>query len=269
MAYSAIGGFPSQQLSFSRKKLETDETLDPHRKYENHMFIVYMHVNKVNGHVYIGITHHTNPYRRWGYGGDKYLHCVKFMHAIQKYGWKNFEHIVLCKTSKDRAILIEQTLISHYKKLGICYNIANGGEGAEAMSEETKQKLKKIKSKHPAMQGRHHTPEARAKISEAGRNRVMKPSTRQLLEEKVWSKRRNVPIIRSKESIRKQAEKTSMAVLQLDLNGNALREFPSTRVADEFINNGKRHNHIADVCNGKRKTAGGYMWKYKEERRAV
>ena len=36
--------------------------------------------------------------------------------------------------------------------------------------------------------------------------------------------------------------------------------------ADKYINNGKKQNHIADVCNGKRKTAYGYKWIYKERR---
>lgn len=47
--------------------------------------------------------------------------------AILKYGWNNFEHIILCKTSKDRAIVLEQYLIRHYKRKGLSYNISNGG----------------------------------------------------------------------------------------------------------------------------------------------
>lgn len=273
MAYNAIGVLQNKHNVWcnacGNTKLEIKNTPDKHRQYGNHIFLVYMHVNKINGKVYIGITHHVNPNRRWGYSGQKYTHCVKFLNAINKYGWENFEHVILCRTTKEKAIVIERTLIAHYKKLGISYNLADGGEGTEAITDETRQKLsEKMKANHP-MKGKHHTPEARAKISEAGRNRVMKASTRQKLEEKVWSKRRNVPIKRSKESILKQAKALSMPVIQLDLNGNVIREFPSTRVADEYINNGKRCNHIADACNGKRQTASGYKWKYKEEKEVI
>lgn len=104
---------------------------------EERKYIVYIHKNKINGKVYVGITHYTNPEKRWGYGyhGNPY-----FQSAISKYGWNNFEHIILFKNiNKELACREEQLLISRYKKKGICYNIANGGEGSEAMSEEIKE----------------------------------------------------------------------------------------------------------------------------------
>lgn len=249
--------------------LETNEFSDPHRQYNNHVYLVYMHVNKINGKVYVGITHHVNPNKRWGYSGQHYNHCNKFVNAINKYGWNNFEHIILCRTNKDKAIVLERTLIAHYKKLGISYNLADGGEGTECVTEENRKKIsERMRTNHP-MKGKHHTPEARAKISEAGRNRVMKESTRQKLYEKVWSRRKGMHFTFPPGHGQKAAELLSRPVLQLDLQGNVLKEFPSTRVADEFIHGGKRHNHIADVCNGKRKTDGGYKWIYKEERRSI
>lgn len=278
MAYNAIGGFPPQQLSFKRtdwvgmykgKNLETKEIKDVHRKHEKHVFLVYLHVNKLNNNVYVGITHHINPNKRWGYSGQKYAHCKKFLNAINKYGWDNFKHIVLCRTNKESAIILEKALIAHYKRLGISYNLADGGEGSTAISKETRELLCKIKSANPPMLGKHHTPEAKALIAEAGRKRVMKESTRKKLQEKVWSKMIGVHREVSEEARRKMSESRSFAVLQLDLDGNIIREFPSTVIADEFINNGKRQNHIADVCNGKRKTAHGYKWIYKKERRTV
>lgn len=276
MTYSTTGGFPAQQHhkidwvgKCKNKILKTGENKDIHRKYANHVFLVYLHINKTNGHTYVGITHHINPNRRWGYSGQHYKHCRKFLNAIKKYGWNNFKHIVLCRTSKERAILLERTLIAHYKRAGISYNLANGGEGVQAVSNETKKLLHKIKSANPPMQGKHHTLKAKALIAEAGRNRVMKESTRELLKEKVWSKMSNIHKYVTKEGRKKISQKLSMPVLQMDLDGNVLREFSSTIVADKFINNGKRQNHIADVCNGKRQTAHGYKWTYKKERRTA
>lgn len=274
MAYNAIGGFPPQQHPRKDWKspcvhlgLDTGEHSDSCRKYENHVFLVYLHINKINGHVYVGITHHVNPNKRWGYSGQKYTHCIKFMHAIHKYGWDSFDHIILCRTSKDRAIAMEMALIAHYKRLGISYNITDGGDGAESISEKNRKIIsERMRTNHP-MKGKHHTPEARAKIAEAGRGRKMKESTRRKLEEKVWSKRRNVHIEMSKESRTKIAKSLSKPVLQLSLDGIILREFSSTIEADRYVNSGNRYNHIADVCNGKRKTANGYRWMYKEERR--
>ena len=283
MAYNAIGGFPPQQLSFNKKRedwlgkcknpnLGTEELSDPHRKYDNHVFLVYMHINKINGKVYVGITHHANPNRRWGYSGQKYTHCVKFLNAIKKYGWDNFDHYVICRTDKEKAKAIEITLIAHYKKLGISYNLSDGGDGAESITEANRKAISERMQKNHPMKGKHHTPEARAKISEANRKRVYTEEQKEQLRkagELGRKKMKDRGWKRSEESIKKQVEKISKPVLQLDLSGNILREFPSTRVADEYMNHGKRCNHIADVCNGKRQTANGYRWKYKEERRSI
>lgn len=283
MAYNAIGGFPPQQLSFNKKRenwlgkcknpnLGTEELSDPYRKYDNHVFLVYMHINKINGKVYVGITHHANPNKRWGYSGQKYTHCVKFLNAIKKYGWDNFDHCVVCRTDKEKAKAIEIALIAHYKKLGISYNLSDGGDGAESITEANRKAISERMQKNHPMKGKHHTPEARAKISEANRKRVYTEEQKEQLRkagELGRKKMKDRGWKRSEESIKKQVEKISKPVLQLDLSGNVLREFQSAKVADEYMNHGKRCNHIADVCNGKRQTANGYRWKYKEERRSI
>lgn len=283
MAYNAIGGFPPQQLSFNKKRedwlgkcknanLGIEELSDPHRKYDDHVFLVYMHINKTNGKVYVGITHHANPNKRWGYSGQKYTHCVKFLNAIKKYGWDNFDHYVICRTDKEKAKAIEIALIAHYKKLGISYNLSDGGDGAESITEANRKAISERMQKNHPMKGKHHTPEARAKISEANRKRVYTEEQKEQLRkagELGRKKMKDRGWKRSEDSIKKQVEKISKPVLQLDLSGNVLREFQSAKVADEYMNHGKRCNHIADVCNGKRQTANGYRWKYKEERRSI
>lgn len=57
----------------------------------------------------------------------------------------------------------------------------------------------------------------------------------------------------------RMAEKKSKPVLQFDLLGNFIREWTSIRQAirDTGVNN------IAFVLSGRLKTAGGYLWKYK------
>lgn len=124
---------------------------------EERKYIVYIHKNKINRKVYVGITHYTNPEKRWNYG---YKSNPYFQSAINKYSWNNFEHIILFRNiSKELACREEQLLISRYKKRGICYNIANGGEGSEAMSEETKNKLRKYKGPLSSQYGKKHSPE--------------------------------------------------------------------------------------------------------------
>ena len=49
-------------------------------------------------------------------------------------------------------------------------------------------------------------------------------------------------------------------VLQYDINNNFIQEWDSLTEADKALH----VVHIAKVCNGTRKTAGGYIWKFKK-----
>lgn len=56
--------------------------------------------------------------------------------------------------------------------------------------------------------------------------------------------------------------KLSKPVLQYTLDGEFVAEYPSTmEVKRHFL---KNSNHITEVCNNKRKSAYGYLWKYKK-----
>ena len=58
-------------------------------------YIIYMHKNLINNKVYIGQTNQTLATRCKN--GEGYIDSPKFYNAIQKYGWNNFEHIILEK----------------------------------------------------------------------------------------------------------------------------------------------------------------------------
>lgn len=53
------------------------------------------------------------------------------------------------------------------------------------------------------------------------------------------------------------------AVIQIDKNGNQIREFRSTMEASRET--GANQSHIGSCCNGNRKTHKGYQWKFKEK----
>jgi predicted GIY-YIG superfamily endonuclease len=57
------------------------------------MYSVYIHINKSNNKKYIGITSQ-KPEKRWG-NGKNYKKNTYIRRAIDKYGWDNFEHIIL------------------------------------------------------------------------------------------------------------------------------------------------------------------------------
>jgi len=51
----------------------------------------------------------------------------------------------------------------------------------------------------------------------------------------------------------------SKVVIQMDLDGNFIQEWPSAKEAERSLGVA----HVSDVCRGERKWAGGFTWKYK------
>lgn len=123
-------------------------------------YCLYVHTNKKNNKVYIGITN--NIERRWRNKGIEYKpkkeNTRPFWNAICKYGWDNFEHEVI----QDNLTFEEACeLEKYYIKLSQStnriygYNVAIGGNGG------------KIYETHPkGMKGKYHTDEWKIKHSD-------------------------------------------------------------------------------------------------------
>lgn len=186
-------------------------------------YIVYLHINKTNNKVYVGITSMAVN-NRWR-EGKGYIKCEIMNRAILKYGWNNFEHIILCKTSKDRAIVLEQYLIRHYKRKGLSYNISNGGQGVGTVSEYTKNKLRKYVGSKASM------------LWQTSIKRNYRDENTLLAHRKI--------------------------ILQFNLDGEFIKEFNSIKEASEEI--GVSKSEIVHCLKGKTKKAGGYKWEYKYE----
>lgn len=97
-------------------------------------YTVYMHISP-NSKRYIGITCQKPEYR-WS-NGKGYKNNQHFTRAIEKYGWDNFEHIIIVKgLSEDEAKWLEIELIREFdstnQKKG--YNITIGGDGVRGIN---------------------------------------------------------------------------------------------------------------------------------------
>lgn len=117
-----------------------------------------MHTNKINGKKYIGITSN-NVNVRWknGYG---YSDKLPIGRAIRKYGWDNFEHIIVEDgLDEESAKNLEMYLIEKNQttddKYG--YNLTAGGDGITGFvhSDESKQKMSE-KAKNRNMFGKNN-----------------------------------------------------------------------------------------------------------------
>ena len=58
-------------------------------------------------------------------------------------------------------------------------------------------------------------------------------------------------------------KKTTKAVSQYSLDGALISVFASAREADAFT--GVSYKNISSAVTGKQKTAGGYVWRYRDE----
>lgn len=97
-------------------------------------YCIYMHRNKVDGKIYIGKTCQ-EPLKRFGSNGVGYRQCDHFYNAIKKYGWNQFEHLILCEgLTLQEANKKETELIQQYHSTdpSVGYNIRYGGDGFDS-----------------------------------------------------------------------------------------------------------------------------------------
>lgn len=216
-------------------------------------YSVYIHTNRTNGKVYIGITS-MSPKRRW-HRGSGYAQQKRFCNAIKHYGWDGFEHDVIeTNLTKEEAERDEELLIAAYKAndMRYGYNIENGGvthkfteeqrrylsevHRGKTHTEESKEKNRKthLKVGAPWMNGKKHKSETIAKMS---------------------AQRRGTNNARAR------------AVYQYNLDGELVRRYDYMNLAKEELGISSTA-HISQCCAGKRKKAHGFMWSYRLEKMA-
>ena len=221
--------------------------------------IIYVAENTVNGKRYVGQTIRKFEERQAQHKKDSEVCDYKFYRAIRKYGWDNFNWAVIVEgvESVESLNRLEQYWIKELDTFKNGYNSTTGGEGC-IVSAETKKKIsERLKGeKHPNY-GKHLSEETKKKMSESQKG----------------EKNPNYGKHFSEETRRKMSEShkgrtgannlRSKPVLQLDKEtGTVIAEFAGLREAERVT--GVKHCTISNVCRGKRKSAGGYYWQYKE-----
>ena len=135
-------------------------------------YFVYKHTTP-SGKVYIGITCQKLS-QRWA-NGKGYKNQRIFANSIQKYGWDNIKHDIVCEElTKEQAEQMEIELIAKYKSQGISLNASIGGGLVRGwhQTEETKQIISKLYSGSGNPQyGKPHSVEHNRKISESLKGR--------------------------------------------------------------------------------------------------
>lgn len=234
---------------------------------EDKKYTVYIHTNKINNKVYIGITSGKAEHR-WNNGkgylvknkNNKY-HQPLMARAVLRYDWDNdWEHIIFAEgLLRQEASHMEQLLIMLYhsndKEFG--YNISSGGESAAGCkrSKEYIENMSKIRK------GWIPSDEWRQKQSIAHQGKKLAKETKELLSKSKLGEQ-NPMFGKNGES-----HHNSIPVCQCDKAGNVINFYWNSCEAERYT--GISFKNINAICNKYvtksgylRKTAGGFYWRH-------
>jgi group I intron endonuclease len=199
-------------------------------------WIVYAHINKVNGKMYVGITSQ-EVQKRWGYGAG-YSESPYFNNAINKYGWNNFDHEIIAEhLTEKEAKNFEKRLIKELQlrndRFG--YNLTNGGDG---------------------ISGYKHTKETKEKLRNISLN-MSEETKRKMVLHKL-----GVPLTEEhKKNISKgDFNKGIKPIVQYNINGVFIKKWDSLKDASNELE--IQISDISSCCHGNKKSAGGFMWRF-------
>lgn len=206
------------------------------------MAYIYKVTNQINGKIYIGKTLKTIPERWKEHCKDcKKERCEKrpLYDAMNKYGIENFiiEEVEECSPDilNDREVY----WIEQYGSFKYGYNATKGGDGKHYIDYDLIYSLYK--------EGKNLT-----EIS-----KILKCSTDTV------TKALNNFNVSHEERVKRAISQNKIPVLMIDKDTDEIiNSFGGLKEAEAFLKKVRSSQHIVDVCNGKRKTAYGYKWRF-------
>ena len=243
---------------------------------------------------YIGKGKRTETYDRINYHLNYWVHNKnrKLTNKIKKLNGVFDIEIVFESKDEQECLDLEKKIILEIGRKNLC-NLTDGGEGVSGFnhSEETKQKIsiwrkgkplsgetcKKITQNKIGNQYKlKHIPEG--KIEELYKTKNIQEISNMLnitfSTVKKYLTDKNMYIHSHNKPPKTQETKDKMSylmknkgnkpVIQYDKQGNYIKDFQSITEACLFLNKPNRQGDITACCQGKQKTAFGYIWKYKE-----
>ncbi len=217
---------------------------------------IYKIENVKNHKVYIGQSIYIE--KRW----KDHLHATDdfaIHKAMEVYGIENFSFQILELCDIEDLDEKECYWINQYQSLiPNGYNMVAGGTNGTGLSKGKKvlqyDLMGNFIAEYPsALQASQVTNISHTQICKCCRSEIQQSGTFQWKYADDFNKK-IIPIVK----------RTDFIVLQIDKNtGEIISEFDSITEASNSTNIAKAT--ISRVCNGKGKTAGGYIWKFKNE----
>lgn len=202
--------------------------------------IIYGWYNTLKDMWYVGQTIH--PEGRLKRHIDRAInkkYNTYFYNSIRKYGLDKFVYCVLeDNVLRANLSMKEMDWIEEMDSFENGYNMTLGGEGSLSRTPWNKGKIG-IFSK-----------ESRKRMSESHKGKHLSEKTRLKMSE---SHKGILPWNTGKPSLKRKK------VSKYDLNGNYIQTYNSIL---EAKSQNPKAGHLNDVCQGLRKQAGGFIWKY-------
>jgi len=201
---------------------------------------IYEIANTLNGHRYVGSA--INLVHRWKHHkGDlngNHHHSHILQNAWNKYGKDNFIFKPLIYCDPGMTLIYEQMYLDAMRPEYNIEKLAGSHLGCKR-SEETKCKMS------AAQKGHYTSEETRQKLITSHLGYIASDETKRKMSEATKGKYQG------------WADKS---ISQFSKDGQLLRQFHS--IMDAERNTGIGNSKIVRCAKGKRKTAGGFIWRY-------
>lgn len=221
---------------------------------DNHYNCIYLYVNKINGHKYIGQTNNFkrrhNDHVNQSYNEKRrYDYIMPFHIAIRKYGIENFDIIILKENLQTQCLLDfwEYYYIDKYSCLSReNYNISNGGSNGNVFAGKTEKEMN----------------ERNKKISESRKGMKVSEETKRKMSDAHKGKKQSEE---SKNKMRGKNNHRARKVAQYDLDGNLIKIWDyAKQISDEFGWNDRTFRcHLDGKYSPEYK---GFIWKYYDKK---
>lgn len=210
------------------------------------MGYIYKITNIINNKCYIGQTTRSIQ-ERWEEHLLRLKNNNKFYNAIKFYGVENFTVSQIEECSDELLNEREIFWIKFYNSYENGYNSTGGGEGGIKITPSKIEKIIQLYQDGYCIRDiRKYLHVAQETISFYLKQEL--GITEDFIKQNGYKLR---------------LKKQNKPVIQLTTDGQFINSFSSYKEAQEKT--GIWGNHIGQVCNGKRLTAGGYKWKKMEE----
>lgn len=207
------------------------------------MSYIYKITNLINGKIYIGLTTRTVE-MRWK------EHCrhssQEIDKAIQIYGKENFIIETLEECTDENLDDREKYWINFYNCYENGYNNTLGGRDDNYIMTSKMQEVLELWNEGLTV------------------NKIVKKTELNVETVRSYLNKNNI----SHEEIRQRANRAiglskSKPVLQYDLDGNFIKEWPTAVEAAEALH--IKSKYITSTCRGHQKTYSNMKWRYKDE----